>query len=125
MRRTARPIYFVCSAVTQCGDLISKTIQAISQGEAIDLFNKDFDCSPQEIFGPFYKKRTQILETTRELKFSSQAKEAIYNDWLVHAFTLREPIDQAFLIFIKRIDNKKLPSPKGPITVPISDLRFI
>ena len=124
-RRLTRPIYFVCAAVSQSGNLIVKMIQAISQREAIDHFDKEFSITPQEILGPFYKKRTQILETTRVLKFSNQAKRAIYNGWIVNAFMLKEPADQAYLVFIKREDGKKLPSPKGTITAPISELRFI
>jgi hypothetical protein len=75
--------------------------------------------------GPFYKKRAQVLESTRVLKFTNQTKRAQYNDWLVNAFILKEPVDQAYLVFIKRLDDKKLPTPKGTITVPVSELRFI
>jgi hypothetical protein len=125
MRRLTRQIYFVGAATDAQGNLIIKMIPSISQQEAIDLFVKEFSLSPQEILGPFYKKRTQILETTRTLKFSSKIKKALFNGWIVNAFLLKEPIDQAYLVFIKRQDGKKAPSPKGTITVPISDLRFI
>lgn len=81
--------------------------------------------TPKEILGPFYKKRAQVIENTRSLKFSNQTKKAVYNDWMVNAFLLKEPENQAYLVFIKRVDDKKLPIPKGTITVPISDLRFI
>jgi hypothetical protein len=124
-RRLARPIFFVCAAATQQGDLIVKMIPANSQQEAMDLFVKEFSVSPQEVLGPFYKKRMQILETTRTLKFSSQTKKALYNGWIVNAFMLKEPVDQAYLVFVKREDGKKIPSPKGTITVPVSELRFI
>ncbi len=120
-----RPIYFVCGAVNNQGDLIIKTIPSSSPKEAMDIFEKEFSFSPQEVIGPFYKKRTQILENTRSLKFSNQSKRALYNGWIVNAFMLKEPADQAFLIFIKRDDDKKLPLPRGTITAPISDLRFI
>jgi hypothetical protein len=122
--RTARQIFFVCAAASN-GDLITKTIAALSPGEASDLFLKEFEVAPQEIMGPFYKKKTQILETTRELKFSNQVKKAIYNDWVVNAFLLKEPVDQAYLVFIKRVDNKKLPLPKGIITVHTNQLKDI
>lgn len=124
-KRLARPIYFVCAAVSQQHDLIVKTIASASPKGAMDAFESEFSLSPQEVLGPFYKKRTQILETTRTLKFSNQNKKAIYNGWIVNAFLLKEPVDQAFLIFIKREDGKKLPFPKGTITAPTSDLRFI
>ena len=124
-RRLTRPIFFVCATVTEQRDLIVKMVPANSQQEAMDLFGKEFSVSPQEVLGPFYKKRMQILETTRTLKFSSQTKKALYNGWIVNAFMLKEPIDQAYLVFVKREDGKKLPSPKGTITVPVSELRFI
>jgi hypothetical protein len=124
-KRLARPIYFVCATVSGQGDLIVKTIASPSPKEAMDSFEKEFSLAPQEVLGPFYKKRTQILETTRTLKFSNQNKKAIYNGWIVNAFMLKEPADQAFLIFVKREDGKKLPLPKGTITAPLSDLRFI
>lgn len=75
--------------------------------------------------GPFFKKRAQVLETTRELKFTNQTKKAIYDGWVVNAFVLKEPENQAYLVFIKREDGKAMPTPKGVITVPISDLRLI
>jgi len=77
------------------------------------------------VLGPFFKKRAQVLENTRSLKFTNQNKKAIYNEWYVNAFMLKEPENQAYLVFIRRVDDKKLPPPKGTITVPISDLRFI
>ena len=120
-----RPIYFVCAAVNEDGDLICKTIQATGVGDAIEAFKKEFSIAPQQSFGPFYKKRTQIMEKTRELKFGNQCKKADYNGWLVNAFFLEMPVDQAYLVFLKRMDGKKLPTPKGTITVPISELRIL
>jgi hypothetical protein len=125
MRRTARPIYFVCAAVSGQATLIVKTIASASPIEAISIFEKEFSQAPQEVEGPFYKKRTQVLETTRTLKFSNQTKKALYNGWIVNAFLLKEPVDQAYLVFVKREDGKKIPFPKGIITVPIFYLRFI
>jgi hypothetical protein len=124
-RRYPRPIYFVCCAATLDGNLVAKTIQAPQVAEAIEIFKKEFCISPQQSFGPFYKKRTQILEKTRELKFTNQIKRAEYNGWLVNAFFLKIPEDHAYLVFIKRIDDKKLPIPQGTITVPISELRIL
>lgn len=124
-RHRSRPIYFVCCASTLDGDLIAKTIQASAVNEAIEAFKKEFDVPPQQSFGPFYKKRTQILEKTRELKFTNECKKAEYNGWLVNAFTLKLPEDHAYLVFVKRLDGKKLPLPKGTITVPLSELRMI
>jgi len=43
----------------------------------------------------------------------------------VNAIFLQEPENYAYLIFIKRTDDKTIPRPKGAITVPISELRFV
>jgi hypothetical protein len=123
-RKGARQLVFVCASIIN-GELITKIIPATSTLEARDCFKKQFSCDPQEVMGPFFKKKTQVIETTRVLKFSNQAKKAIYNDWMVNAFLLTDPVDWAFLVFIKRADDKKMPLPKGTITVPITDLRFI
>lgn len=124
-RKGARPIVFVCACVSSVGDLITKVIPANSPDEASKLFFEQYNVTPKEVMGPFYKKRAQVIENTRVLKFSNQTKKAIYSDWYVNAFLLKEPENQAYLVFIKRVDDKKVPSPKGTITVPVSELRFI
>ena len=124
-RRGARPTVFVCVAVTKSGDLITKVITAVNHAEAGKLFTEHFTIEPREVMGPFFKKRAQVIESTRVLKFSNETKQAVYNDWLVNAFMLKEPENQAYLVFIKRTDDKKVPTPKGTITVPVSDLRFL
>jgi hypothetical protein len=125
-RKGPRPQVFVCASISVTGELITKVIPASSQAEAIELFTKQHAHAPKDVLGPFFKKRAQIIEKTRTLKFlPNQTKKAIYDDWLVNAFMLTEPVDQAYLVFIKRVDNKSLPKPQGTITVPVSDLRFI
>jgi hypothetical protein len=117
--------FFVCISIRD-NKLVSKIIPASSSEEAGKLFHEQVDLFAQEIHGPFHKVRKQILENTRVLKFSDNTPyKAIYNDWLVNAFKLEEPVNHAYLIFIKRTDDKKVPFPKGTITAPISDLRFI
>lgn len=124
-RKGARQIVFVCISVTSAGNLLSKIIPAESHSDAGILFEKEYACTANEILGPFYKKRTQVIENTRILKFSNQTKKAIYDNWVVNAFLLKEPENQAYLVFIKRTDDKKIPLPKGTITVPVSELKFI
>jgi|SRR5579859_3032741 len=124
-KRLSRATYFVCITVSN-GNLISSQILSKSEKEATELFLKDFLISPQKIYGPFYKKKKQISQKVlKPLKFSSQAKKAIFNDWLVNAFILDDPKDHAYLLFLNRIDNKKISPPKDITTVPINDLRFI
>lgn len=124
MKKGTREIVFVCSAIIN-NLLTNKIIPAASPNEAADLFFNEFNVRPQESLGPFYKKRTQVIETTRTLKLTNQSKKAIYEDWLVNAFYLQEPEGYAYLVFLKRTDNKKIPPPKGVVTVPISNLRLL
>lgn len=124
-RRRTREIIFVCSSVSDNGELISQMIPAKTPDEAASLFKNQYTVNAKSILGPFYKKKTQVLETTRSLNLAStRPRKAEYDGWLVHAFALKEPIDYAYVIFIERLDHKKAPTPKGTITVPFSDLRF-
>lgn len=124
MRKGPRQTVFVCAAVSE-GQLVTDVVVANSTAEATQRFSEKHAFSPESIHGPFFKKRAQVLENTVTLQFTNQTKKAVYNDWMVNAFILKEPADQAYLVFIKRMDDKKLPLPKGTITVPVSDLRFI
>lgn len=124
-RKGTRQTVFVCATITDNNELLTQIIATESPKEAADIFLKQTSFPVKEVLGPFYKKKTQVIENTRVLKFSNQTRKAIYNDWLVDAFLLQEPENQAYLVFIKRVDDKKLPSPKGTITVPITELRFM
>lgn len=127
MSSRVRKIFFVCVAISLSGDLITKLISAVTPEDAGKLFLEEFNIAPKEILGPFYKKRTQVIENTRILKFASnmQSVKAIYDNWLVNAFVLKEPENHAYLIFIKREDDVQSTIPKGTIVVPINNLRFI
>lgn len=125
-RKGARQIVFVCASLADTGELITKIIPAESPDEASKAFVNEFTVQPKEVLGPFYKKRTRILESTRVLKFGSENKPAVFNDWVVNAFLLKEPENHAYLIFVKRVDDdKSIPYPKGTIVVPVSELRFL
>jgi hypothetical protein len=118
-------VVFVCIGFCEDkSDFISKVIQAATQNEAASLFFEQTNVKAKTIHGPFRPKRAQVIENTRTLKFTSQSKTAEYNGWEVTAFFLKEPEDHAYLIFIKRTDDKKIPLPKGTVVVPISDLRI-
>ena len=121
--KSVRKIVFVCSAIDN-GNLISKIIVADNPANAASLFLEQNKISPKEILGPFYKKRARVIQSTRTLKFTNESKKAVYDNWLVNALLLKEPEDHAFLVFIKRLDDKKVSSPKGTVVIPISELRF-
>lgn len=117
---------YVCSGIYN-DKVLSKIIPASCKKEAGIIFSEKFAISAQEILGPFCSLRKKILDTTKVLKFSdNKIYKAIYNDWLVNAFCLLEPADYAYLIFLKRIDNRKdIQAPKGTTIVPMHELRFI
>ncbi len=121
---SVKATFFVCAAILD-EKLNIKTINAKNSLEASSIFSQEFGQKPQEILGPFIKKRVSVESKDVGFKCSNQTKNAVYGDWLVSAFILDEPKDQAYLVFLKRLDNKKEKLPIGTIIVPISDLRFI
>lgn len=125
-KRGPRPVVYICIGMDPAkpGEYVSKEIQAISQVEATNFFLEQTKIKAKNIYGPYRKKRAQILENTRSLKFADQTRKAVYNDWEVNAMFLKEPENHAYLLFLKRVDGQKQAQPKGPIVVPISDLRF-
>lgn len=124
-RKGARQTVFVCAGISANNELVTRIIEAETPQAATELFLQQASVQAKDVLGPFYKKKTQVIESTRALKFSPQSKRAIYNDWIVDAFILQEPENQAYLVFIKRADNKKMPFPKGTIVVPVTELRFV
>ena len=125
-RKGPRPVVFVCIGIDpdKTNEFVSKQITAVSQSEAANLFLELTKIKAKTIHGPYRPKRAQVLENTRTMKFADQSRKAIYNDWVVTAFYLKEPENHAYLLFIERVDKVKQPQPKGNIIVPISDLRF-
>lgn len=123
-KRGAREIVFVCCGLTETNELVTDIIPAADQAEATQMFSASHRIEPQEVLGPFYRKKTQVLENTRSLKFTNITKKAVYNGWRVDAFLLKEPDNHAYLIFKKRIDEKNMSAPKGTTVVPVSYLRF-
>lgn len=121
-----KQIFFVCSSILD-GNLISKIVSAQSEDEAFSLFNNSENVKPQIILGPFYKKRVKPIDNIQMLKFSTDNKvrKGIYDDWIVNVFNLLEPANHAYLVFIKRVDDKKVSSPKGIIVIPLSKVRFL
>ena len=63
--RGARQTVFVCAGISDNNELITRVIAAESPKEATDLFCEQVSFQPKEVLGPFYKKKTQVIETTR------------------------------------------------------------
>ena len=126
-KRGPRPVVYVCVGVDleKPEDPVVKQITATSQGEAASFFFEKTGTKAKTICGPYRPKREQVIENTRTLKFTNEQKRAIYNDWEVNACFLKEPENHAYILFLKRVDGKQQPQPKGTIVVPVSDLRFL
>ncbi len=116
-----KQIFFVCAAVIN-DKLIIEEIASDSENQAISSFKEKYKISPNNILGPFYKKRLPPVEISKNVQFTGQHKSAVYAGWKVNAFFLKEPKDYVFLVYLKNLDNS--PSPKGNNIVPIKDLRF-
>jgi hypothetical protein len=124
-KRGPRPVVFVCVGIDrEKDDVISKQITAASQTEAASLFLEQTKIKAKNIHGPYRPKRQQVMTNTLTMKFADRSRKAVYNNWEVTAFDLKEPENHAFLVFIKRVDDQKQPKPQGTIIVPLSDLRF-
>lgn len=117
-----RSTVFVCVGFHT--EIITKTIYSDSIEDASSLFQSEFGILPKEVLGPFYKKKAKV-EITHKLKFTNKMVKAVYNNWIVNAFLLEEPVDKAYLVFIKRSDDKKASPPKGTVVVSVADLRII
>ena len=59
-RRQAREIVFVCSGISNTGELISQVIPGKTPAEASALFLEQNQTGAPVVHGPFYKKKTQI-----------------------------------------------------------------
>lgn len=114
--------YYVCSAIKE--DLISETFSASSVEEAENFFKIKFGLKPKIVLGPFLKKKIIAPKIETAIKFDGKPRQGIYNGYVVNAFSLKEPADSAFLIFIKSVDGDSKQLPKGTVIVPINDIRF-
>ncbi len=119
-----RKIFYVCAALNN-NEIVLETIQASSKDEAQKVFFEKFSIYPKEINGPFFKKKIKLSDNNTSIQFTNQIKKAIYKDYIVNAFMLKIPDNHAFLVFIKNAQDNNSILPKGTITVPISELRFI
>jgi hypothetical protein len=125
MRRKARSVIYVCSAIKE-NNLISKMIESSSIEESYSIFEKDNGIKPQVVLGPFFKKKTGILNKNFDIKFKfGQNKQGIYNGWHVTAMPLLNPEDSVYLLYNKRIDGQKVQKPQAMVvkTKEIQDLK--
>lgn len=123
VRRGPRPVVYVCVGFDrEKNDAVSRAITATSQNEAANLFLEQTKVKAKNIHGPYRPKRAQVLDNTRTLRFSDRSFKTIYNGWEVNAFYLKEPENHAYLVFIRKIDEKAPEAPKGTYLVPVSDI---
>lgn len=121
-KKGPRPtVYFCASAVDN--KIISKMIEADNSEIAIKTFEVETGIKVQVIHGPCFMKRAGILDNTRDIKFAGSSKRCIYKDWVVNALLLKNPENSAYLLFDKRVDEKKMPKPTGTFVVHLDELR--
>lgn len=122
-RKGPRPVVYVCVGFDhEKVDVISRAITANSQNEAANLFLEQTKIKAKNIHGPYRPKRAQVLDNTRTLRFGDKSVKTTYNGWEVNAFYLKEPENHAYLVFIRKIDEKAPAAPKGTFLVPVSDI---
>lgn len=115
MRRKARTVIYVCSAIKDT-NLISKMIESQSIEDSCSFFEKENGIKPQVVYGPFYKKKTSTLDKNFDIKFKfGQNKQGIYNGWHVTAMPLASPEDSAYLLYNKRVDGQKIQKPTAMV----------
>src|SRR5258706_15159294 len=103
-KRGPRPVVFVCVGIdpNKASDPVSKQITATSQNEAASLFLEMTQIKAKNIHGPYRPKRAQIMENTRNMKFTHQpSRKTIYDGCEVTVFFLKEPEHHAYLVFIR------------------------
>jgi hypothetical protein len=106
-------------------ELVHDVIPAENSADAIKVFEEKFSSKPKEVLGPFIKRKSKPIQITTSLKFDGKPRKAIYNGWLVNSFSLKEPENCVFIIFIKDTENLSRVPPKGTTIVPINEIRFI
>jgi len=125
MRSTRqRKNFFVCMAIIN-HELVHDTIAADTANVAIQYFENKFKIKPKETLGPFIKRKSKPVTITSNIKFDGKPRKALYQDWLVNCFTLKDPENCVFLIYLKNKDDASKQPPKGTTIVPISEVRFI
>ena len=122
-RKGPRQIVFVCSAIHN-EKLISKLINSETGEEACKSFESEFFIKPETVYGPFFKKKTGVLDNEISIKFSNEEKKAMYDGWYVTAIILSSPEGFAYLFYDKRKDNKKMQKPTSNI-VKIEELKEV
>lgn len=121
-KKGPRQTVYVCSALSE-NKIISKLLEADNSEEAMKSFELENGVKAQIIHGPFFMKRAGVLDNTREIKFTGSSKRGIYKEWIVNALLLKEPENNAYLLFDKRVDGKKMPKPTGTFVVHVDELR--
>ena len=80
------------------------------------MTEKEFQIKPQSILGPFYRKKTGILDKNADIKFKfGENKQGIYNGWHITALPLVSPESSVYVLYNKRIDGQKIQKPKSAV----------
>lgn len=86
--RKKRPIYFICIAVKN-GQIIDDQVEAATEAEASQLFEKNRNVKPTKVKGPFYEvkgiqqaeNRITVSVKPDEIDFTGETWNAVFRDW--------------------------------------------
>lgn len=123
-KKGPRPIEYVCSGLVNSKS-VSKSIVSNTSEDAIKQFQTEFGQEPDNVHGPYHRKREGVLDNTRQIEFSGERIKAIYKDWHVIASILNYPKNSAYLLFDKRVDGKKSPKPAGTFIIKLEEIKEI
>lgn len=122
MQRKSRSVFFVCSAIKN-NVLLSKMIEEPTVEGSCFIFEKEFKIKPHIVYGPFYKKKSGILDKNFDIKFKfGPNKHGIYNGWYITAMPLLNPPDSAYLLYNKRVDGQRVSKPSA-IVIKIKEIQ--
>jgi len=120
MAGKTREIVFVCVAVKHNDiadhQLHTRTIIANTVEDACIKYEQEFGFQPDEVFGPFYKKKSGMLNKNFDIKFAPKSKlTGTFNDWNITAMPLLNPPDSVYVIYDTKIDGTKTNKPSAMI----------
>jgi hypothetical protein len=114
-RKGPRPICFTCSEIVD-GKLVSEVMEKETADDARAEFKARFNVEPSICLGPFYRKRTGVLQHTQsDIVFSGGTGEFVHNGWVVTVMFLSKPEGCGYVFYESRIDDKKMPKPPASI----------
>lgn len=121
--RGKRQIIYVCNAIIN-DKIVTEFVEKESSEDAFKAFESKHSVQPCGVHGPFYRKRTGILEQQIKISFScKKTQNGVYQGWNVKVMHLSNPPEMAWILYQSRTDNKPMQKPK-PWVVRLADIEI-